>query len=251
MVLFDLLEHSSLIIVLLQLISTGFSKYPTFISPVNILEHPAAGRRARHHRGVDDHGHDLGRHRPVGRHVGLPGLDRSVDGHLALGLWRRALDPRSGVAAAIVLETMPWASSSRSTRIEPFIITLGGMISFQGIALLLSNSREVVMKGELDFLTTNLLSEGIRDPVTGLILQGSALCADLFPGRTDWRVDADLYQVRPAHLRGGHQLPAPRSLPVSTSRTSSSPVYAHPGSPGRHRRHHAPGPHQHRHHHAR
>ena len=38
------------------------------------------------------------------------------------------------------------------TRIEPFIITLGGMISFQGIALLLTNSREVVMQGDLDFL---------------------------------------------------------------------------------------------------
>ena len=49
------------------------------------------------------------------------------------------------------------------TRIEPFIITLGGMISFQGIALLLCNSREVVMKGELSFLTVNLI-EGAKDP---------------------------------------------------------------------------------------
>ena len=54
-----------------------------------------------------------------------------------------------GVASAIVLETIMGFIISR-TRIEPFIITLGGMISFQGIALLLSNSREVVMKGELE-----------------------------------------------------------------------------------------------------
>ena len=44
------------------------------------------------------------------------------------------------------------------------------MISFQGIALLLSNSREVVMQGELNFLTANLI-EGARDPVTGLVLR--------------------------------------------------------------------------------
>jgi ribose/xylose/arabinose/galactoside ABC-type transport system permease subunit len=74
-----------------------------------------------------------------------------------------------GVVSAIALETIMGFIISR-TRIEPFIITLGGMISFQGIALLLSNSREVVMKGELNFLTTNLV-EGARDPVTGLILR--------------------------------------------------------------------------------
>jgi ribose/xylose/arabinose/galactoside ABC-type transport system permease subunit len=56
------------------------------------------------------------------------------------------------------------------TRIEPFIITLGGMISFQGIALLLSNSREVVMQGQLNFLTTNLIA-GAKDPVTHLTLR--------------------------------------------------------------------------------
>ncbi len=52
---------------------------------------------------------------------------------------------------------------------EPFIITLGGMITFQGIALLLSNSREVVMSGQLNFLTANLIA-GAKDPVTGLNL---------------------------------------------------------------------------------
>jgi ribose/xylose/arabinose/galactoside ABC-type transport system permease subunit len=55
------------------------------------------------------------------------------------------------------------------TKVEPFIITLGGMISFQGIALLLCNSREVIMKGELDFFKFNLI-QGAKDPVSGLNL---------------------------------------------------------------------------------
>jgi ribose/xylose/arabinose/galactoside ABC-type transport system permease subunit len=43
------------------------------------------------------------------------------------------------------------------------------MITFQGIALLLCNSREVIMKGELNFLKTNLI-RGAKDPVSGLNL---------------------------------------------------------------------------------
>ncbi|MEG2361693.1 MAG: ABC transporter permease [Christensenella sp.] len=45
--------------------------------------------------------------------------------------------------------------------VEPFIITLGGMILFKGIALLLCESREVVMQGQLDFFKTNLI-EGAK-----------------------------------------------------------------------------------------
>jgi ribose/xylose/arabinose/galactoside ABC-type transport system permease subunit len=55
------------------------------------------------------------------------------------------------------------------TKVEPFIITLGGMITFQGIALLLSNSREVILNGEIDFFKANLI-EGAKDPATGLNL---------------------------------------------------------------------------------
>jgi ribose/xylose/arabinose/galactoside ABC-type transport system permease subunit len=43
------------------------------------------------------------------------------------------------------------------------------MITFQGIALLLSNSREVMMHGELDFFKANLI-EGAKDPSSGLNL---------------------------------------------------------------------------------
>jgi ribose/xylose/arabinose/galactoside ABC-type transport system permease subunit len=74
----------------------------------------------------------------------------------------------AGVMAAVVLETLMGYIISR-TKVEPFIITLGGMITFQGIALLLCNSREVILNGELDFFKANLI-EGAKDPATGLNL---------------------------------------------------------------------------------
>ena len=156
------------IIVLLQLISTGFSKYPTFISPVNILnilqQVAVPGIIAVSMTMVMISG-------GIDLSVGMLASLVSIVVSMGISRWGFGIVPSIalGVSAAIVLETIMGFIISR-TRIEPFIITLGGMISFQGIALLLSNSREVVMKGELDFLTTNLLSD-IRDPVTGLILR--------------------------------------------------------------------------------
>ncbi len=70
--------------------------------------------------------------------------------------------------SAVVLESLMGYIISR-TNVEPFIITLGGMITFQGIALLLCNSREVIMNGELDFFKVNLI-QGAKDPVSGLNL---------------------------------------------------------------------------------
>ena len=55
------------------------------------------------------------------------------------------------------------------TKVEPFIVTLGGMITFQGIALLLCNSREVIMNGELNSLKINLIA-GAKDPLSHLNL---------------------------------------------------------------------------------
>jgi ribose/xylose/arabinose/galactoside ABC-type transport system permease subunit len=103
--------------------------------------------------------------------VGMLASMVSIVVSLGISQWHFGVGPSIllGVASAVVLETIMGFIISR-TRIEPFIITLGGMISFQGIALLLSNSREVVMQGELNFLTINLV-EGARDPVTGLILR--------------------------------------------------------------------------------
>lgn len=156
-----------IMIVILQLIMTGGQRFPTFISPVNLLN--------------------------ILQQVGVPGIiavgmtmvmisggiDLSV-GMLAslvsivtamgISKWHFGVGPSilAGILTAVLLECLMGYIISR-TKVEPFIITLGGMISFQGIALLLSNSREVIMKGELDFLKSNLI-QGAKDPVSGLNL---------------------------------------------------------------------------------
>ncbi len=156
------------IIVLVQLITTGGSRFPTFISPVNIVnilqQVAVPGIVAVSMTMVMISG-------GIDLSVGMLASLVSIIVSLGISQWGLGVGPSVllGVASAIVLESIMGFIISR-TRIEPFIITLGGMISFQGIALLLCNSREVVMKGELSFLTTNLV-EGARDPVTGLILR--------------------------------------------------------------------------------
>ena len=156
------------IIVLLQLIMTGGSRFPTFISPVNIVnilqQVAVPGIVAVSMTMVMVSG-------GIDLSVGMLASLVSIIVSLGISQWHFGVGPSLllGVMSAVVLETIMGFIISR-TRIEPFIITLGGMISFQGIALLLCNSREVVMKGELDFLTTNLI-QGARDPVTGLVLR--------------------------------------------------------------------------------
>ena len=165
---FTIFASFVVIIVLLQLAMTGGTKFPTFISPVNIVnilqQVAVPGIVAVSMTMVMISG-------GIDLSVGM--LASLVSMVVALGIsqWHLGVWPSIalGIASAVVLEAIMGFIISR-TRIEPFIITLGGMISFQGIALLLSNSREVVMNGELNFLTTNLLGK-TRDPVTHLILQ--------------------------------------------------------------------------------
>ena len=111
---------------------------------------------------------------------------------------------------------MGWIISR--TKVEPFIITLGGMITFQGIALLLSNSREVIMNGELDFFKANLI-QGAKDPATGLNLIIPPYALIFFVNPADRRAGPGIHQVWPADLRRRHQ--PLRRLPcrASTSRT--------------------------------
>ena len=165
---FSIFASFVVIIVLLQLLMTGGTKFPTFISPVNIVnilqQVAVPGIVAVSMTMVMISG-------GIDLSVGMLASLVSIVVALGISKWGLGVWPSIGlgIASAVVLETMMGYIISR-TRIEPFIITLGGMISFQGIALLLSNSREVVMKGELDFLTTNLLG-GARDPVTHLVLR--------------------------------------------------------------------------------
>ena len=156
------------LVVIVQLISTGGTRFPTFISPVNIVnilqQVAVPGIVAISMTMVMVSG-------GIDLSVGMLASLVSIVVSMGISHWHLGVGPSIllGVASAVVLETILGFIISR-TRLEPFIITLGGMISFQGIALLLSNSREVVMQGELNFLTANLI-EGARDPVTGLVLR--------------------------------------------------------------------------------
>jgi ribose/xylose/arabinose/galactoside ABC-type transport system permease subunit len=156
-----------IIIVLWQLIMTGGNRFPTFISPVNILNIlqqvgvpgiVAVGMTMVMISG----GIDLS--------VGMLASLVSIVTALGISKWHLGIAPSIliGILSAVVLESLMGYIISR-TKVEPFIITLGGMISFQGIALLLCNSREVIMKGELNFFKFNLI-QGARDPINGLTL---------------------------------------------------------------------------------
>jgi ribose/xylose/arabinose/galactoside ABC-type transport system permease subunit len=155
------------IIVVIQIGKTGGSQFPTFISPVNLLNivqqiavpgMVAVGMTIVMISG----GIDLS--------VGMLASLVAIVTALGLSKWHIGVVPSVllGIGVAIVLDTILGYIISR-TKVEPFIVTLGGMITFQGIALLLSNSREVMMHGELDFFKANLIN-GAKDPVTGLNL---------------------------------------------------------------------------------
>ena len=155
-----------IVIAVIQVITTG-GKYPTFLSPVNLLNIlqqvsvpgiVAVGMTMVMIAG----GIDLS--------VGMLASLVSIVTALGVSKWNLGVGGSIlvGVLTAVVLETAMGFIISR-VKVEPFIITLGGMITFQGIALLLCNSREVIMKGELNFIKTNLIA-GAKDPVTGLNL---------------------------------------------------------------------------------
>jgi len=74
----------------------------------------------------------------------------------------------TSIVIAVIFETGMGLVISR-LKVEPFIITLGGMIAFRGIALLICNSQEISTEGALSFLKANLI-EGAKDPVSGLSL---------------------------------------------------------------------------------
>jgi ribose/xylose/arabinose/galactoside ABC-type transport system permease subunit len=156
-----------IVIVFLQLIMWGGQKFPTFITPVNLLNIlqqvgvpgiVAVGMTIVMISG----GIDLS--------VGMLASLVSIVTATAISKWHYGVGPSVllGIASAIALETVMGYVISR-TKVEPFIITLGGMITFQGIALLLCNSREVIMTGELDFLKANLI-QGAKDPISHLNL---------------------------------------------------------------------------------
>jgi ribose/xylose/arabinose/galactoside ABC-type transport system permease subunit len=157
----------ALVIIILQLFMTGGQRFPTFISPVNLLNIlqqvsvpgiVAVGMTIVMISG----GIDLS--------VGMLASLVAIVTALGISKWHYGIGPSVllGIGSAVILETAMGYIISR-TKVEPFIITLGGMITFQGIALLLCNSREVIMNGELNFLKINLIT-GAKDPVSHLNL---------------------------------------------------------------------------------
>ena len=71
------------------------------------------------------------------------------------------------IILAVAMEAAMGLAISR-LNVEPFIITLGGMITFRGIALLICNSQEISIQGALEPLKANLI-EGAKAP-SGLAL---------------------------------------------------------------------------------
>ena len=158
-----------LAIFLIQLItgftSTGQWSYPSFASPINILnilmQTAGVGLLAMGMSVVMLLGDiDLS----VGMLVSLVAI------FIAKGIrdWGIPLVTALilGVIVAVLLQFLMGLIISRF-KVESFIITLGGSIAFRGIALLMSNSQEVTLSNQLDFFKTNLIegavnSQGMR-----------------------------------------------------------------------------------------
>ena len=156
-------------VILLQLftsIADGQIEYPSFISPENLLnimmQVAVVGIMAMGMSMVMIGG----------------GIDLSVGmlaSFVALFLAKGTMDWGLGLPASIVIviilavamEAAMGLAISR-LNVEPFIITLGGMITFRGIALLICNSQEISIQGALEPLKANLI-EGARAP-SGLAL---------------------------------------------------------------------------------
>jgi len=157
-------------IVMVQLIMgavSGEFGYPSFISPVNLIntlmQVAAVGMMA------------------MGMTVVMigGGIDLSVGmltSLVAIYLAKTIIDWNfpmwiaivTVIILAILLEVIMGFIISRF-KVEPFIITLGGMIAFRGIALLICNSQEISTEGKFSVLKDNLIA-GAKDPLTGLSL---------------------------------------------------------------------------------
>lgn len=157
-------------IVIVQLIMgavSGKFGYPNFISPVNLInilmQVAAVGMMAMGMTVIMiGGGIDLS----VGMLTSLVAIYLAktiMDWHVPM--WAAIV---TVIILAILLEVIMGLIISRF-KVEPFIITLGGMIAFRGIALLICNSQEISTEGKFSVLKNNLIA-GAKDPVTGLSL---------------------------------------------------------------------------------
>jgi ribose/xylose/arabinose/galactoside ABC-type transport system permease subunit len=156
-------------VILLQLftsIADGEVAYPSFISPENLLNIMMQVSVV----GIMSMGMAMVM---IGG-----GIDLSVGmlaSFVALFLAKGTIDWGLGLPASIVLVIILAVAMEAAMglvisrlNVEPFIITLGGMITFRGIALLICNSQEISIQGALEPLKMNLI-EGAKAP-SGLAL---------------------------------------------------------------------------------
>jgi ribose/xylose/arabinose/galactoside ABC-type transport system permease subunit len=152
----------AVVVVLVQLISSwaaGKSEFPSFISPLNLLnilmQTAGVGILVMGMTAVMiGGGIDLS----VGMMVSMVGI------FVAKGIkdWGIDLVPAIllGIVIAVVAEDIMGFIISR-LNVESFIITLGGMIAFKGIGLLMCRSQEVTLNQNLEFFKINLI-EGAK-----------------------------------------------------------------------------------------
>jgi len=153
----------AVLVVLIQLISglvnDGRMSYPSFISPLNLLnilmQVAGTGILVMGMTSVMIAG---GIDLSVGMMVSMVGI------FVAKGIKDWGIDPAPaillGILIAVAAEAMMGFIISR-LNVESFIITLGGMIAFRGIALLMCRSQEVTLSQNLEFFKFNLI-EGAK-----------------------------------------------------------------------------------------
>jgi ribose/xylose/arabinose/galactoside ABC-type transport system permease subunit len=160
----------AILVVLIQLIvgiASGKPEFPSFISPLNLLnilmQVAGTGILVMGMTSVMIAG---GIDLSVGMMVSMVGI------FVAKGIkdWEIDLVPAImlGVLIAVIAEAIMGFIISR-LNVESFIITLGGMIAFRGIALLMCRSQEVTLNQDLEFFKFNLI-EGAKAGKVSLTL---------------------------------------------------------------------------------
>jgi len=135
-------------------------------SPVELREYLRSGFGDRHHGDGDGDGNDRRLYRPFGGMLTSFVVLYAAKSHTDFGLplhWAII----TAILFAVAMEAGMGFIISR-LHVEPFIITLGGMIAFRGVALLVVSSKEISMKGAMDPLKNSIISD-VKDPA-GLIV---------------------------------------------------------------------------------
>ena len=155
-----------IIITLVQVISLMPGRYPTMIAPANmtniLAQVSATGIMAMGMAMVMIAG---GIDLSVGMLTSFVVL-YAAKSHIDYGLSLQAALITAVIFAVAFEAGMGFVISRLS--VEPFIITLGGMICFRGVALLVVHSQEISMKGAMDPLKNSVIQE-VRDPA-GLVI---------------------------------------------------------------------------------